>query len=138
MRLINAKVASVFIDDSIERSLQIVLDDDGVQNEVSTSLPVGWDGWTRSEKVQWIKNWLVNHSQTHRYLSGADIVFPDATIKNIALGDFDNLPGFATWTTQEAVDWIDTNVNDLDTAKVALARIVQAIVYLRDIVIRKI
>lgn len=138
MRLINAKVTSVFIDGGIEQTLQIVLDDDGIQNEIGISLPVGWDGWTRSERVQWTKNWLIVHSQTHHYLSGADIIFPDATIKNVALGDFDNLPGFATWTTQEAANWIGTNVNDLATAKIALVRIVQAIVYLRDIVIRKI
>jgi hypothetical protein len=44
----------------------------------------------------------------------------------------DNLPGWATWTADEAVAWIDGNVKDLASAKAALRAMSQAIIYLRD------
>lgn len=49
--------------------------------------------------------------------------------------DFENLPGWATWTAQEASNWIETNVVDLPTAKTTMQAMAKAIVYLRDIVI---
>ncbi len=44
------------------------------------------------------------------------------------------LPGWATWTAQEAADWIDINVTDLASAKVALSNMARMIVWLRDYV----
>lgn len=43
-----------------------------------------------------------------------------------------NLPGWATWTAQQAVDYVEANVTDLATAKAALKAMAKAIVYLRD------
>lgn len=47
--------------------------------------------------------------------------------------DFENLPNWATWTAQQAVDWIDTNVVDLDSAKIVLQQMARAIIALRNI-----
>lgn len=54
--------------------------------------------------------------------------------KATAEADFANLPGWASWTGDEAAAWIDTNVNDLASAKVALQAMAKAIMYLRDMV----
>ena len=48
----------------------------------------------------------------------------------------ENLPGWSTWTAQEASDWIDANVIDLDSAKLALSNMAKAIVYLRNVGLR--
>ena len=138
MRLVQARVADVLIDDNMEKMLYVVIDDNGVQHEISVALPDRWGDWTRIEKVQWVRAWITEHAQTHRYIPGADVIFPDVALKDLALANFENLPGFATWTAQEANAWIEGNVIDLDTAKVALSRMAQALVYLRDIVIWRI
>lgn len=43
----------------------------------------------------------------------------------------ENLPGWATWTAQEAADWIYENVVDLGSAIVALESMAKMLVYLR-------
>lgn len=43
-----------------------------------------------------------------------------------------SLPGWATWTSQEAVDWVEVNVKDLASAKQCLKAMAKAICYLRD------
>jgi len=43
-------------------------------------------------------------------------------INALAKDDYENLPGWATWTAQEADDYIDTNVTDLASAKVVMRR----------------
>lgn len=45
---------------------------------------------------------------------------------------FANLPGWAAWTADEAEAWIESNVMDLASAKVALTAMARAICYLRD------
>jgi hypothetical protein len=138
MRLVQARVIDILINDSIEKRLQVVVDDNGTQHEIGVPLPDGWDAWTRTEKVQWVRDWITDHAQTHTYVTGTDVIFPDVDVKEQALSEFENLPGFATWTAQEASDWIESNVVDLDTAKTALSRTARALVYLRDIVIQRI
>ncbi len=46
--------------------------------------------------------------------------------------DIRKIPGWGTWTAQEAADHIDANVNDLLSAKVAVKNMVKIICYLRD------
>lgn len=45
---------------------------------------------------------------------------------------FSDLPGWATFTADEAEAWIENNVVDLDSAKTALKAMAKAIVFLRD------
>jgi hypothetical protein len=45
---------------------------------------------------------------------------------------FAALPGWATWTVQEAEDYIETNVTDLASAKVVLKALAKAIVAIRN------
>jgi len=52
-------------------------------------------------------------------------------VKNAA-GEIRNIPGWATWTAQEAVDYIDTEVVNLATAKKVLKNMARMICYLRD------
>lgn len=47
-------------------------------------------------------------------------------------GEVRNLPGWATWTATEAETWINDNVTDLASAKVALKAMAKMLVYLRD------
>lgn len=49
--------------------------------------------------------------------------------------NFRSLPGWATWTGDEAAAWIDANVTDLATTKLAMEDMARAIAFLRDIVI---
>jgi hypothetical protein len=41
-------------------------------------------------------------------------------------------PNWATWTAQQASDWINTNVTNLAQAKTVLISLAKAVVYLRD------
>jgi hypothetical protein len=45
---------------------------------------------------------------------------------------YTNLPGWATWTADEAEAWIEVNVVDLGSAKDALKQMARALTYLRD------
>lgn len=45
---------------------------------------------------------------------------------------FTNIPDWATWTEQEAVDYITNNVTDLASAKVVMIRMARAILILAD------
>ena len=46
-----------------------------------------------------------------------------------------SLPGWATWTAAEAEGWIQANVTDLASAKVALRAMARMLVMLRDAVL---
>lgn len=48
--------------------------------------------------------------------------------------DFSNLLGWANWTTQEAENYIEKNVNDLQSAKNVLIQMSKAIIYLRNFI----
>jgi len=43
-----------------------------------------------------------------------------------------NIPGWTTWDEQQALDWIDTDVTDLDSAKQALSAMARMIVAMRN------
>jgi len=71
--------------------------------------------------------------------TGEEIVFwvvDDVTREPLPADDaetgFGALPGWATWSAAEAADWIEANVTDLASAKVALTAMARAIVFLRD------
>ena len=78
--------------------------------------------WGRDAKIQWVKAWVEQHGAGHSYLGVGKAVFPDPAARGAALDGFAGLPGFATWTAQEAAEWIEASVTDLASAKVALAR----------------
>ena len=46
-----------------------------------------------------------------------------------------NLPGWATWTPPQAAQWITENVTTLQTAKVCLIHMAEAILHLRDYIL---
>jgi hypothetical protein len=99
-------------------------------------LPVGWDGWTRQEKIDWATAQVETVLLSHLFV-GETVTFPDQAKPVEGKKDYSNLPGWATWTGQEAADWIDTNVTDLASAKVVLESMAKAIIYIRDIVIER-
>ena len=49
--------------------------------------------------------------------------------------NFQSLPGWATWTANEAESWIESNVTDLASAKIALKAMAKAIIFLRNVTI---
>lgn len=61
-----------------------------------------------------------------------DSVISEQLPDEAARDEFGDLPGWATWTGDEAATWIDENVADLVSARVALAAMARAIVALRD------
>lgn len=139
MRLVKARAIDTVLEDgSIQKMAEMIANFDGVLVTLSTVLPVDWTTWTRAQKTQWAKDWLVTHASTHNYVSGTEDVFPDASIRNQAFSDFENFPNWATWTPAEAASWISTNVVDLASAKVALTQMAKAIIHLRDIVISRV
>ena len=46
--------------------------------------------------------------------------------------DVGNIPGWATWTAQEAQDWIDANVTNLATARTAFKAMARMLMALRN------
>lgn len=61
-----------------------------------------------------------------------DSVVSEQLPDEAARDEFGDLPGWATWTSDEAATWIDENVTDLVSARVALVAMARAIVALRD------
>lgn len=49
--------------------------------------------------------------------------------------DIRNLPGWATWSADQAESWIQANVTDLTSAKVALRAMARMIIFLRNSVL---
>lgn len=60
--------------------------------------------------------------------SGNIITTPGDTAKD----DVQHIPGWSTWTAAQAEAWINTNVTDLASARVALVAMAKMIVYLRN------
>lgn len=69
-------------------------------------------------------------------LPGAPWIVDDVMVEQLpderARDDFDSLPGWATWTTDEAAQWIEDNVTDLASARTAMTAMARAIIALRD------
>lgn len=63
-------------------------------------------------------------------------VIDDVTVEQLkdeaARDGFESLPGWATWTADEASDYIESNVNTLAEAKTVLKVMAQCLCYLRD------
>jgi hypothetical protein len=55
-----------------------------------------------------------------------------ATVASAADGHAANIPGWATWPEAKALAWIDGNVTDLASAKVALKAMARMLVALRN------
>lgn len=69
-------------------------------------------------------------------LPGAPWIIDSVTIEQLpderAADEFTALPGWATWTGDQAATWIADNVTDLASAKTVLIAMARAIVALRD------
>jgi hypothetical protein len=69
-------------------------------------------------------------------LPGVPWIVDDVTMEQLpderAADEFAALPGWATWTADEAAQWIADNVTDLASAKVVLTAMARAIIALRD------
>lgn len=52
--------------------------------------------------------------------------------RDIGRNDIRNLPGWATWTANEAELWIQNNVTDLASAKTALKTMTKMLIFLRN------
>ena len=67
---------------------------------------------------------------------GLEWILDDVTIEQLpderAADDFTALPGWATWTGEQAATWIEENVTDLASAKTVMTAMARAIVALRD------
>lgn len=86
---------------------------------------------------QWAEALLADHLTNNTYSEPYIVLWPDRTKVSASKDFFDQLPGWASWTGAEAAAWIDANVSNLDSARSALAKMAQAIVYLRDIVVER-
>lgn len=109
--------------------------DDGVESSIQRLAPEGWSGMDQPSKLSWVQSEVASHLGSTNYADPFVLEYPDRTAKMDAISDFGNLPGWASWSGQDAEDWINANVTDLASAKVALVSMARAIVYLRDIVI---
>ena len=69
-------------------------------------------------------------------LPGAPWIIDDVSVEQLpderAADEFVALPGWATWTGEQAAAWIEENVTDLVSAKTVLTAMARAIVALRD------
>lgn len=109
----------------------------GAEGRLAFELPEEWAAWTRAEKVAWAKAQVHEHLQTTTYATRGVMIYPDGAIPEEAKDNFEALPGWATWTADEAVQWIEDNVVDLASAKRALKAVARAIVYLRNITVER-
>lgn len=138
MRLLEIRRGQPLAEDAEDLSgiLYVLFSVDGVRAGLSLQVPDSWDAWTRAEKIAWVKEGVLAHLETMNYMMPG-VVFPDLNAAESAKADFESLPGWATWTGAEAADWIESNVIDLATAKIAMKRMARAIVHLRDVVIER-
>ena len=57
---------------------------------------------------------------------------PEEARQEQADTDAANIPGWASWTEEQVLDWIDDNVTDLASAKTALTAMARMLVALRN------
>lgn len=131
MRILSIK--QVLIDETDSAVVIGFIQDNGARGRIVRDVPDPTPGNWRTWAALQIETWLENNNIG----LPDETLFPDVTVPLQAKDDFENLPGWATWTGQEAADWIDANVTDLASAKTALAAMARAIMYLRDIVIER-
>lgn len=109
----------------------------GITGKISLPIPENFDTMTRAEKIAWGKSEIASYMASYNLSEPGQVFFPDSSAQENAAADFENLPGWATWTATEAESWIETNVTNLATAKTALKAMAKAIVYLRNVTIEQ-
>ncbi len=114
------------------RDLEICYVQNGANNNFFVPLDVDWDTWTREEKIAWVRQELDDYIVQSKIVMAGNF-YPDGDPPIIAKNDIENMPGWASWTAQEANDWIEVNVVDLASAKTVLKSIARMVVHLRDI-----
>lgn len=139
MRLLQVRKRRTFGEDGqLLRSVLIVeFSTGGIVAKLEFEPPGNWDSLSRAQRVAWVKQQLTNHLISYTYEPSDEVIFPDETAKETAANEFENLPGWATWSALEAENWVETNVTSLATAKTALKAMAKAIVFLRDRVIER-
>ena len=133
MRLTKAVITQV----GGERRLETHFSVHGIEASASFVLPDAWDTFGRAQKIAWGKAQVAAHLEGHAYHAAYQALLPDAAAAEDAKDNFDALPGWATWTPDEARTWIAENVRDLATAKHVIGEMAAAILYLRNIVIER-
>lgn len=118
-------------------SLFITFVDSGVEAVLPLPMPADWDIWTRQQRVEWGRQQVADHLIRYNYAMPQEVIYPDLLAPESAKGDFEALPGWATWSAAEAVAYIEANVTTLATAKTVMERMAQAIVYLRDMSVER-
>jgi hypothetical protein len=111
--------------------------DDGVEGGLTLTLPAEWGEWDRGEKVAWGKAQIADYLANTNHVLPYEVIYPDLSASGAAKTDFEDLPGWASWTAAEAEAWIEDNVVNLASAKTALKAMAKAIVFLRNIVIEQ-
>lgn len=106
----------------------------GTSGRLPLEKPGSWDTLTRAQKIAWLKAQCTAALPNGLYNDDGDVIYPDQATQESNNTDFENLPGWSTWTATQAESWIDTNVTDLASAKTALKAMAKAIVYLRNYV----
>lgn len=119
------------------RRLFVELTQNGVPGDFRLAVPEWWNGSNRAEKIMWLKEQVAEYAQAHAFARVSEIIYPNNAAQEQAANDLGNLPGWATWTTEEANSWIKNNVTDLNSAKTILIGMAKAIIYLRDIVMER-
>jgi hypothetical protein len=137
MNITMVRIADV-IDPAPGRALLVTVEqDNGVPHTFSLPVPVEWDAWDRAQKVAWVKAQAETLFAGMTFYDGATVVYPNRAARVLAKAGVRGLPGWATWTAAEADAWINTNVTDLASAKLALRRMAQMLCHLRDIVVER-
>ncbi|GIK36579.1 MAG: hypothetical protein BroJett011_04120 [Chloroflexota bacterium] len=138
MRLKSVKRQMVLSPDFQETtSLIVTFQEAGAEATISLPLPEQWDTLNRAEKLTWVKQAVITHLLGNTYGGDENEIFPDRLAQEAAADQFEQLPGWATWSAVEAEGWVEANVTNLATAKTALKAMAKAIVYLRDCVIER-
>jgi hypothetical protein len=109
----------------------------GTEVTVSLALPAEWDTWDRPTKIAWAKQEVASRTAENRYRSADELVFPDPSVQDKAISDFQDLPGWSTWDAQQVEGYVRANAKDVDSMVDILVRMGQALVHMRDAVIER-
>ncbi len=122
MRLLQARRLKLYGNDGRLLRIAVVVEFSaaGVTGRVELEPPGNWEQLTRPQKIAWVKQQVTDHLAGYVYEEPDEVIFPDKATRDQAADDFEALPGWATWTAEEAEAFIHDSVfngNDLTTVQ---------------------
>ncbi len=116
--------------------LRVEVSEDGEVIVENIPVPIGWDSWDQATKVQWTKDQTQLLLTAQHHVHGEHI-YSNFTAVEAAIASVKVLPGWSTWTPDEAVAWVQLHSTSTNDFRALFEVMTRMLILLRDIVIER-